>query len=117
MEKHRGYSKAISRLRGEDGTLVVDPQKILEEERLFYQKLYRRNPPANWHYRQKDSNGPCLTDDDAKYFEQEYSDQELANALMGMANAKTPGKDGLSADFYKVFWIKIGTVYGLWPSY
>lgn len=29
-----------------------------------------------------------------------------------MANSKTPGSDGLSADFYKVFWDRLKDIFG-----
>lgn len=44
-----------------------------------------------------------LEEEDRALFEKELTDLEISNALLGMANSKTPGTDGLSADFYKVF--------------
>ena len=35
------------------------------------------------------------------------SEQELQQAIKSMKNSKNPGDDGIPADFYKVFWIRL----------
>ena len=42
--------------------------------------------------------------------EGELTQTECYKALSAFENNKTPGNDGLSAEFYKVFWSEIGEV-------
>ena len=42
---------------------------------------------------------------------QELKQQDIEEAMKTMSNNKTPGEDGISVEFYKVFWIKIKDVF------
>ena len=42
--------------------------------------------------------------------EGELTQTECYKALSSFENNKTPGNDGISAEFYKVFWSEIGEV-------
>lgn len=105
LERSRGNSKIISQLIREDGSVIKEQSKILQEERIFYQKLYGPTVTKEWNYMNKD--GPSLSAAERDSFEQPISDGEVANSLMGMANNKTPGDDGLTVEFYKMFWIHL----------
>ncbi len=48
-----------------------------------------------------------LTPDEANFCEQPITETEILSSLKNLHNQKTPGTDGLSADFYKFFWIDI----------
>ena len=48
-----------------------------------------------------------LSNEDKMLCETEITEKELADALKSTANNKSPGNDGLPAEFYKVFWPKI----------
>lgn len=102
LERSRGNSKYISKLVREDGSIIKDPKKLLQEERIFYKKLYGVKETTNWTYVNKTEQ--ILDDQEQAFLEKDITDEELAVSLMGMNNSKTPGLDGLSADFYKVFW-------------
>lgn len=109
LEKKRYNSKTITTLKipQKDGaeTITQNPKKILEEERLFYQKHYGNNVEVKWDFiNQSDKK---LTQEERETLEQELTDSEISQSLSGMANSKTPGSDGLSADFYKVFWVHL----------
>ena len=51
---------------------------------------------------------PHLNDDEAEWIESEITSEEASVALKNMKNCKSPGTDGFSAEFFKVFWSKIG---------
>ncbi len=55
----------------------------------------------------KNSNMKKLTQDEARFCEQPITENEILNSLKNLHNQKTPGTDGLPADFYKFFWIDI----------
>lgn len=82
LEKSRSSSKAISKLIREDGSIIKDTKRMLEEEKLFYKKLYGRNPPRNWLY--VNNSESKLTDEEKEALDTDFTDQELGEALKGM---------------------------------
>ena len=89
-----------------NGKLLMNQREILEEIRQFYSDLFKK----------KDKNmqvliSPqiasqvtkiCCTDIGG-----EINISELSTALKNTKNNKTPGIDGIPADFLKVFWSKL----------
>lgn len=110
LEKARANSKNITALRNELGETIKNPQSILKEEQLFYKKLYNQKPVSQWPY--QNTSDTKLSEEEKINLDKEMTDQELSASLAGMSNNKTPGTDGLSADFYKVFWIHLKSLYG-----
>ena len=51
-----------------------------------------------FHYR------PTLSQEKKKVFEEEISEQAVILAMKSFGNNKSPGKDGLTKEFYKTFW-------------
>ena len=56
----------------------------------------------------KDVNVPKLTQNESNQLEGNLTLPELTKALRNMKNNKSPGTDGYSCEFFKVFWNKIG---------
>ena len=44
LEKRRYNAKMCSKLTLENGTIIVDPKKILQHQHKFYQDLYKSDP-------------------------------------------------------------------------
>lgn len=109
LERSRGNAKVINQLIRQDGSIIKDPNKILKEEKIFYQRLYDKPVTGSWPY--INDSDTKLSLEEKEYFKQDLTDIEIANSLMGMANGKTPGSDGLSTDFYKTFWIHLKLLY------
>lgn len=100
LEKTRYNSKILNKIKREDGSIISDPKNVLREQKIFYERLYKKKPVGEWGYKNEDPNTPKLSESEKEIMDRDLSDEELAGALMGMANSKTPGLDGLSADFY-----------------
>ena len=105
METRNYNTRYIRTLLINENTLVTDPDKILKEEEIFYKSLYTE--PTNL----KDSKDylaeidtPKLSDNDVELCDAHITVEELGKALKDMPNKKSPGTDGLTADFYKFFW-------------
>lgn len=110
LEKTKYNQKNRNQLIAPDtGLLVKDPQQILKEEALFFKRLYKKGN-AKGILGNNDSQVK-INENDKKELDREMSISELSKALSGMENDKTPGEDGLTASFFKVFWIKIKEVY------
>ena len=51
---------------------------------------------------------PHLNDEEVERIEGEITLNEASMALRNMKHSKSPGTDGFNAEFFKVFWSKIG---------
>ena len=86
---------------------TIKYSKILEEEKKFYESLYRStniNP-------EKFKNSPFFISENVTALSEEEKsscgglvNEECTNALKDFDNNKTPGTDGLPAEFYRFFW-------------
>ena len=115
LEKSNYLNKVISKLELED-EIITDPAEILEEERKFYQKLYSRPPLKSDTSNEAKSKNlflgdkaglPKVTDNDRHNCEKEITETELLSSLKDIKNSKSPGSDGLTAEFYRFFWLDI----------
>ena len=85
---------------------IRDQEKILDEQRKFYQDLYTSDPTCKFVC--DEQNLPKLEDIERDSMEAPISLTELTNALKNTKRGKTPGSDGLIAAFYVMFWKKLG---------
>lgn len=104
LEKARYNARARNQVNTGNG-LITDPVKILREEAIFFQKLYKKGVEGD--IKTLNESDVKLTNDQRDELDKELSIEELSRALKAMENSKTPGSDGLSADFYKVFWNRL----------
>ena len=108
LERVKYQNKTIKMLRCEDNSITRDQKKILQEQSKFYKKLYSKNPEISFVFQNKV--GIQLTTEQKLDTEEPFSFEEFTAALKAMASSKTPGCDGLTKEFYVVFWSKIGHV-------
>ena len=113
LETHNYLSKIILKLETADGKIITDQNDILKESELFYKNLYsnKDDTSAEINVKEylKDLNVPKLTDNESNQLEGTLTLQELTNALSNMKNNKSPGTDGYSCEFFKVFWNRLGS--------
>ncbi|XP_069741131.1 rab GTPase-binding effector protein 1 isoform X9 [Narcine bancroftii] len=57
-------------------------------------------------------NLPILEDGDIHELEEPFTDSEIKMAMLEMPNGKSPGDDGFSVEFYKIFYDDLSTVFG-----
>ena len=81
------------------------PNDILNEQAKFYKNLYASDPKAEFYADFKPE--AMVPEDLKKEPEGPLTLHELGVALRTMKNNKTPGLDGLPADFYKMFYKSI----------
>ena len=109
LEKKNAVDKHICQLQLPNGDITSDPRLILEEQKRFYQNLYS-DSSQSYIPGQPDikecftTNLNTLSEDEIDQCEGLITEQECAEALKGMTNGKSPGCDGFTVDFYKVFW-------------
>ena len=113
LEKARNKKKVISRLRLESGQVVTDQKEILQEQVKYYKQLYNQKTQIVDVAKATDDfitneNFNTLTFEDATLCEGMITHAESTNTLKQMKNSTAPGCDGLTTEFLKFFWIKIG---------
>ena len=109
LEKRRYNAKVCNCILTLDGDTVTDPDKILQLQHDYYKELYTSNP--NVVFNMVNHTNICV--DKKVQTEQNcpFTKEEIATALKGMKSSKTPGKDGLTPEFFKMFWGKIGNLF------
>ena len=106
LEKQRAESKIIHKLNIR-GNTTTDQTEILNEQKRFYQSLYQKRDRIETAYPFYDHQIPQLTEREKGLCEGFMSEKECAEAVKEMKNGKTPGTDGLTVEFYKIFWFDI----------
>ncbi|CAM5075118.1 unnamed protein product [Eretmochelys imbricata] len=108
LEKRRGAKKHLTCLLAEDGTPLMDPVDMCRRVRAFYASLFSPDltDPNTcrvlWEELSKVSAG------DRDRLELPLTLAEFSEALRRMPTNKSPGMDGLTVEFYRVFWDVLG---------
>ena len=88
-------------------TLCTDQQRILKEQSDFYKQLYTINKEVVFGLENKTDK--FLNEADQAGLEAEITAEELHRTLQSMKSNKAPGCDGLTKEFYEVFWEPLQT--------
>ena len=111
LEKHNYVSKSMQKLEKEDGTNITDQKEILKETELYYKNLYSSRDIELETVDLDEYIGQNMTrlsNKQAEKLEGRLTLQEISLTLKNMKNDKSPGLSGFAADFFKVFWNKLG---------
>ena len=110
LEKRNQNRKTVPKLKVGSNKYTSDQFEILEEEKRFYETLYRSKStdvsPESTFF--KPDNISPLKGEEQQQCEGLVSENECLNALKGFKKAKSSGTDGFSAEFYKFFWPELG---------
>ena len=106
LEKSNGKKKCIGKLITQSKSVLQDQQSITNHIVDFYQSLYKSTSPNNQLMDNYIQNTNVKTLDSAlsSDIDGDLTPEELDAVLGGLKNNKSPGWDGLSAEFYKEFW-------------
>ena len=105
LEKRHYKQGTITQLRINDTFFVTTDRDILSECTAFYRDLYTsKNPDSLQSTLFSKINSASLTSEEQTLCEGTLTQEECFEALKNMESDKTPGTDGLPAEFYKVFW-------------
>ena len=102
----------MKKLQLEDSTVIEDSAAILAEQNNCYKELYSRSEnKSNEEISDVFFNIPALTElneDEKNSCEGLLSHNSCFKIICQMKNNKSPGSDGLTAEFYKTFWSSVG---------
>ena len=105
LEKRNHIKKHMRKLNI-NGSITTDPFNILNEQRRFYQELYKSRNENNEATETflKDLLIPKLSEEQKMSCEGKITSEECTLLLDCFQNNKTPGNDGVPIEFYKKFW-------------
>lgn len=110
LENRQYTNKLMSKIIDSNGTEYTETKDILNCQKQFYASLYDKvHMPENKSMNDfLEENEHKLSDNTAKMLEGKITYLELAQALKGMKNDKSPGLDGFTVEFFKFFWTDLG---------
>ena len=105
LEKRNSVNKTINRVVGADGSEKCNINSIKDECFSFYEKLYDKKKInlSDFHDFIKEDTFTCLSENQKQDLEGPIKHDEILSALKRMSNNKSPGLDGFTVEFYKVF--------------
>ena len=109
LESRNFVSKRMCFLEKEDGSILYDQDEILEETMNFYKDLYQKRSVENVDLEDLVHDPVKLSEQEKASIEGYITFQEATEALKGMKNNKAPGNSGFTTEFFKFFFINIGT--------
>jgi len=110
LERSRQGRKSITTLNV-NGKRITSIEDILKCEVEFYKNLYEYKSTLNPdQYLDKVNLEAKLTEQEANLCEGPITLEECLEAVNGMKSNKSPGLDGLTAEFYKQFWPHISSL-------
>ncbi|CAM2106848.1 unnamed protein product [Caretta caretta] len=104
VEKRKGAKKHVTCLLVEDVTPLTDPEKMRGRARAFYASLFSPDPTNTEAHRVLWTELPTVSVGDRDRLELSLSLAKLSEALCCMPTNKSPGMNGLTVEFYGVFW-------------
>ena len=112
LEKRHYKLNTINQLQIKENEFVTNDAEILAECETFYKTLYTSQgntiAPDNEFFQLE--NDTFLDYNDSTSCEGLLTEKECLEALKDMASEKTPGTDGLPAEFYKTFWDDLSSI-------
>ena len=111
MEKKRSDAKTLHKLINNDKEFTSQ-KDILEEVKSFYENIYAEQNVDKEKMKTMSKNITVkLTDEERISIEGNITEYECACALKSMNNNKSPGSDGITTEFYKIFWNDLKSFY------
>ena len=111
LEKRNYNSKAINRIQLANGDYITDFLEIQREQNSFFSQLYttslQEDIDIENHEMFQEIDHPTLSEDEKQSCEGEITEGELYEALKTCNKNRSPGNDGLPAEFYDTFWVDI----------
>lgn len=116
LEQRNYNRKCINKLRLKDGQITTEFKTILQEQKRFYQELYKARQLNEENQKEfeleylsniKPQMIKKISNQDRERLDQQITIHEVYDAIMSLSDGKTPGSDGFPIDFYKKFWSQI----------
>ena len=110
LESRNYVNKTIPRL-DVNGKIIDNQAEILKETKKFYADLYSERTDIDdidLHDTFADIDVPKQSDADKAKLDGPITLEEASVVLKNMKSDKSPGSDGFTSEFFKVFWKRLG---------
>ena len=88
-----------------DRNEISNQKELLNEVRSFYETMYTEQAVDEEKMKQMSNNITLKLNEEDKFsIEGKITEYECTCALREMNNNKSPGSDGITTEFYKIFW-------------
>ena len=114
LEKSRAKQKAWDKILDKDGKIQYGTSNIIDRQVEFYKGLFTSEFKDDNHNEKLfflESIDRKLSEISKNSLDSDIQMTEIVSALKKMPNGKSPGSDGLPAEFYKIFWGDLGHDY------
>ena len=111
LEK-QNYSKKTMKKINVNNRIITNHEQIQSEQSQFYKNLYSSHHDRLFEIPEQfftSETIESLTDDERIFCERALTKDELWKTLQTFKNGKSPGNDGLTFEFYQMFWDKISS--------
>ena len=106
LEKARSGAKNMITVVDDDGRVFKDPMVIMNKMSKFYEELYTADREAEFTY--ENTSGIKIDESDKMLLDSEISIEDIKSAIKDTKRGKALGLDGLTIEFYIVFFEKLG---------
>ena len=111
LERANYKNKHIEQLMDPSNkSVITEPEKILNLQRDFYKKLFTDNSNDNNEAERELFQSvelPHISNVEKLKCDNIFTEPELTKSIKSMKNGRSPGTDGLTSEFYKLFYIDI----------
>ena len=112
LEKKASKKKCITELRDGSGNTVFDTEKIKEVAVDFYTDLFSvKRTTAQSTMKLLGGVNRVLSGQDRATLDRVITEEELERVVKKLQRGKSPGPDGILAEFYQLFWPNIKGMY------
>ena len=109
LEKRYRGKNIISELQDGNGHMKTDNADLLDIARIYYTDLYTPSRVDRVKQRRLFSNiTKRISAADRRLLDAPITGEELARAVKQLLLNRSPGPDGITAEFYKKFWYLVG---------
>ena len=112
LETHKKAKSPVRKVFDDNGVLITDRKKVLQEIQNFYSNLCKLDPlsPSEDTLNSLLNNPemPKLSDNDVHICEGKLTVEGCYKSLQLFDSNKSPGNDRLTVEFYRAFWGLLG---------
>lgn len=107
MASARRRAKCIDSIKQLDGTVVTENGEITRAIHSFFEMKWRGNAVVESGWPSFENQRGCL-EQFSEILENEVTREEIWIAVCSLGRNKAPGRDGVTASFFKFFWNIVG---------
>ena len=93
----------------QDGNIITDIKDIMNLQSKFYTNLYKKRETKASNYNFFNNSIDKISEEQKYNCEGNLTEYECGLSFKNMKNNKRPGSDGITTEFYKIFWNDIKT--------